>query len=43
MNIEILKELSTKGIPEEVQGLRGLCWRLLLKIWPSKASKWKEA
>ena len=42
INIQILKSLSFRGIPEEVDSLQAIIWRILLGELPFDTDKWEE-
>lgn len=39
LNLQVIRSLSFNGIPDEIKGLRSLCWRLLLNYLPKDKSK----
>ena len=41
-NIPLLKELSYKGLPEDIPILRAFIWKLLLDYLPENPKKWEE-
>ena len=41
-NIPLLKELSYKGLPEDIPILRAFIWKLLLNYLPENPKKWEE-
>ena len=40
IDLKKVKELSFRGIPDEVQELRPVVWRLLLDVYASEPAKW---
>jgi len=43
INREIFESQCFQGVPEECNGLRSLCWKILLDYLPEKPCKWKES
>jgi hypothetical protein len=42
INLQILKSLSFRGIPDDSKALRPLIWRILLGYLPLDPSKWQS-
>jgi TBC1 domain family member 13 len=42
INMIMLRSLSFRGIPNEVQGLRSVVWRVLLGYLPRETAKWEQ-
>jgi hypothetical protein len=42
INIRLIRTLAFDGIPDEIKGLRGLLWRILLDYLPHTVSDWKR-
>lgn len=42
IDLKKVKELSFRGVADEVQILRPVVWRLLLDVYPVDPMKWEE-
>lgn len=42
IDVKRLKMLSFLGIPDEINGLRPVIWRILLNQWPADTTQWEE-
>jgi hypothetical protein len=42
ISMVMLRSLSFRGIPNEVQGLRSVVWRVLLGYLPRETAKWEQ-
>ena len=42
INVRLIRTLAFDGIPDEIKGLRGLVWRILLDYLPHSVSDWNS-
>jgi hypothetical protein len=42
INMIMLRSLAFRGVPNEVQGLRSVVWRVLLGYLPRETAKWEQ-
>lgn len=42
INLDKLKKMCFTGIPDDCNGLRSICWKILLGYLPCDKSKWKQ-
>lgn len=42
LDLPSLKSLAFRGIPDELEALRPLVWRILLDYLPTRTSQWPE-
>lgn len=42
INKQLLSSLCYPGIPDEIKGLRSICWRLILNYLPTDKNKWQD-
>ena len=42
IEIAMLRSISFRGIPSEINGLRQIVWKILIGYLPRETSKWEE-